>query len=295
MVKKCAIKQLLLTIMVFLFIGCTTVDTRGYKVEEAQIKQIKIGQTTRAEVESILGHPDAKRNSRGKLILVYSQTRHEYRQTNPIPVPLVGVGTIIVTEALFGKSHMTNDHTEITIDANDRVSDIRRMSTDVNSSGLFVHDNSPKVDMSGFDKIQPGITTREQLISLLGGVPPHTSISLEANTRQMDMWICSIGSYKYLVVISRQDGIVDEVKKCFKTGQSFRTINTNSFAQLKEGQSIRETAESVLGHPSTVSCTEEGIFYTYNTKMKGIKEEIYIQYTDNDIINKLIRKPLPGK
>jgi hypothetical protein len=107
----------------------------------------------------------------------------------------------------------------------------------------------------------------------------------------MDMWICNTGQFKYLVVISRQDGVVEEIKNYLRKSQSVKTICMNSFVQLREKQSNREIAESILGKPLTISRTEEGVFYTYYIKIDTGNQEIYIEYDDNNIISRLICKP----
>jgi len=277
---------LLVLQFIILLAGCASTNTRGVNVEPAQLEQIKIGQTTQAEVEALLGKPTYSKKSRGQTEMNYSYQQYEHRDTG-------GIVGGIPAAVLFSKSHFQGESATIIIGKDGKVADIKRMAGDFHSTGLLVKDDYPHPDFTKVDEIQPGVTTQEQAEALLG-TPPFMSMSLEGNTREWKLWHYNIEPFECLAVYIGRDGIVDEVGKSFKGARWFpKRVNANKVAQIKERQSTREAAESVLGRPSSISRNVQGSFYTYYIQVGKTKEGVYIQYDNSGVITRLIRKPQP--
>jgi outer membrane protein assembly factor BamE (lipoprotein component of BamABCDE complex) len=288
-----------LTALVLLLAGCMSTDTRGVKVEPAQLEQIKIGQTTQAEVMSLLGKPSRLRKSQGQTEMNYYQQQYEHRHMGVNDLGSLAVGPAIASEVLAGKSRLQMEHITIVIGKDGKVADIKRDTLDYHSTGLLVRDDSAKADMTKVDEIQPGTTTKEQVETLLGA-PPTMTVSLPGNTRQIRLhWFGGktfgqTGQFSQLMVILRHDGIVDEVIQVYSDPRWFpKRVDADKVAQIKELQSNREAAESVLGRPQTISRNVQGSFETYYIKVGETKEEAYIKYDDNGVITSLMRKQLP--
>jgi outer membrane protein assembly factor BamE (lipoprotein component of BamABCDE complex) len=270
--------------LVLLLAGCMSTDTRGVKVEPAQLAQIKIGQTTQAEVMSLLGKPSRLRKSHGQTEMFYRHVQTEHREFAP--------------ELLAGKTRSQVEFTTIVIGKDGKVADIKQFTGDTHFSGLLVPDDYPKADLTRVDEIQPGTTMREQVETLVGA-PPTMSASLPGNTRQIQqLWFGkkfgNTGQFNQLRVILSHDGIVDEVKQSYSDRPWFpKRVDAARVAQIKERQSNREAAESVLGRPITISRNAQGSFDTYYIKVGGTKEEAYIKYDDNGVITSLMRKQVP--
>jgi outer membrane protein assembly factor BamE (lipoprotein component of BamABCDE complex) len=278
--------------VIFLLAGCMSTRTSGVKVAPAQLEQVKIGQTTQAEVMSSLGKPYRLKQSHGQTEMFYPHQQLEHREMGQA---LVGG---IASEALFGKLRLQNENITIVIGKDGKVADIKQIAEDGHMTGLLVHDDSPKADLTRVDEIQPGITTREQVETLLGA-PPIVTMSVPGNTRQIrELWFGKTfgktGQFKQLGVILSHDGIVDEVEQYYRGGRWFpKRVDADKVAQIKERQSNREAAESVLDRPITINRNAQGSFYTYYIKVDGAKELAYIKYDDNGVITRLIRKLLP--
>jgi outer membrane protein assembly factor BamE (lipoprotein component of BamABCDE complex) len=267
--------------------GCMSTHTKGVKVEPAQLEQIKIGQTTQAEVMSLLGKPFRLRKSHGQTEMTYHHGQSERRDTRGGLVP----------ELLFGKSRSQLEITIIVVGKDGKVADIKQGTFDSHSSGLLVRDDYPKTDLTRVDQIQPGTTAKEQVETLLGA--PKSTMSLPGNTRQLQqLWFGKTfgqtGQFNQLRVILSHDGIVDEVKQSYSDRRWFpKRVDADKVAQIKERQSNREAAESVLGRPMTISRNVHGSFFTYLIEASDTKEEVYIEYDGNGVITSLMRKQLP--
>jgi hypothetical protein len=234
----------------------------------------------------LLGKPIRTRKSHGLIELTYAYQQFEHRQMTP-PFPIVGIGPAIVAEALAGKRHLVMEDTIILIGKDGKVVDIKGMSMEHHGTGLFVKDDSPKAEITKVNLIRPGITTQEQAKDILGA-PPFLTRS-QTSTNQMHLYYRGSGEIKALIVVIRQDGIVDEVKEYFKEAR-FKRVDTDSIAQIKELISRREDVESILDRPSAISHTPRDDFYLYCIKEGGTKEELYIQYDSNGLVASLTRK-----
>jgi outer membrane protein assembly factor BamE (lipoprotein component of BamABCDE complex) len=272
--------------------GCSSTVTRGHEIRPEQFSQIKIGQTTQAEVEALLGQPDDSKSSHGQKVLIYYQMHLESRDFGP--AALEGVVPTLAAMALAGKSSMKTDNAEITIGKDGTVADIKRMSMYHHSTGLFVDDDFPKADLTKEGQIRPGITAREQLEPLLG-TPPSAALMgfMEGDARQTMFWLYdSDPLFSMLWVYVGEDGLVDEVMKSFK-GCDVKNVTVEGTARIKEQQSSRKEAESVLGHPCGMSRNRQGSFSVYYLNMDGTKKMMYVAYSDQDIVTRLILKALP--
>lgn len=284
----------LIVLTALLLTGCMSTTTEGVKVQPEQLVHITIGQTTQAEVESLLGKPVFVRKSQGRTELHYSYVKFEQRHTGTNDLgPLLGVAPPIVGLILFEKSRQTDDDTVIIIGEDGTVTDIKRLSTDSHFTGLLVKDDYPKADMTKADQIQPGVTTEEQVAALLGA-PPSQTLSLDGNTRQMQQWCCKFGQFIGLTVVYRRDGVVDEVWKTFKGCAWYpKKVDPDKVAQIREQQTNRRAAESSLGKPSGIGILTEGTFFIYSIKVGKTTEVVYIEYDSNGLVARLIRKPVP--
>jgi outer membrane protein assembly factor BamE (lipoprotein component of BamABCDE complex) len=271
---------------IVLLAGCMSTDTSGVKVESAQLEQIKIGKTTQAEVISLLGKPSELKQSHGQTEMNYDYHQSETRDTG-------GVVGGIPSAVLFNKTRWKSEGNIIVIGKDGKVADIKRYGHDIHITGLLVKDDYPHPDFTKEDQIQPGVTTEEQVKTLLGA-PPSIPFSQASRNSHWALWFYETGQFNQLLVSFRQDGIVDEVKKYFKGGRWFpKRVNADKVAQIKEQQSTRQTAESIFGRPLTLSHNMQGSFYTYYIQVGKTKEEVYIQYDNSGVITRLIRKPLP--
>jgi outer membrane protein assembly factor BamE (lipoprotein component of BamABCDE complex) len=204
-----------------------------------------------------------------------------------------GVNLGVLGDTLFDNSQLKTEAVIFIIGKDGKVADIKRVAGDGHSTGLLVKDDYPHPDITKVDQIQPRVTTQEQVNTLLGA-PPLVSISQDNTGTNSKMWDYNSGQFRYLTVVFGRNGIVDEVKKYFRGYQwSPKRVNADKVAQIKERQSTRQTAESVLGSPQTLSRNVQGSFYTYYIQMGKIKEDVYIEYDSSRVITRLIRKPLP--
>jgi outer membrane protein assembly factor BamE (lipoprotein component of BamABCDE complex) len=228
----------------------------------------------------------------------YYQEQYEHRHMGVNDLGPLAVGAAIASEVLAGKRRLQMEHITIVIGKDGKVADIKRDTLDYHSTGLLVGDDSPKADPTKVGEIQPGITTKEQVQTLLGA-PPTMTMSLPGNTRQIqELWFGKAfgktGQFNQLLVTLSHDGIVDEVKQFYRGHRWFpKRVDADKVAQIKEKQSNREAAESVLGRPVTISRNVQGTFDTYYIKVGETKEEAYIKYDDNGVIISLMRKQLP--
>jgi outer membrane protein assembly factor BamE (lipoprotein component of BamABCDE complex) len=270
---------------IVLLAGCMSTDTSGVKVDPAQLEQIKLGQTTQAEVESLLGKPTSSEKSHGQTEMCYGYHQYENRE--------MGVGLVgLVPALLFCKMHVQSEGAIIIIGKDGKVADIKRTGHNSHITGLLVKDDYPKADLTKEDQIQPGVTTEEQVNTLLGA--PPSIIGSSSWNSHFALWFYKTGQFNQLIVSFRQDGIVDEVKKSFKGGRwSPKRVNADKVAQIKEQQSTRQTAESIFGRPSTISRNVQGSFYTYYIQVGKTNGEVYIQYDSSGVITRLIRKSQP--
>ena len=281
---------LLFSSLLLILTGCTDTVTRGHEIRPEQFSQIKIGQTTQAEVEALLGQPDDSKSSHGQEVLIYYQMQIENRNLGL--TPLVGVVPALTAEALLRKGSMATDRAEITIGKDGKVADIKRMSMHGHSTGLLVDDDFPKADLTKADQIRPGITAREQLKPLLG-TPPSAAFTgyLEGDAREYMFWLYdSDPVFETLTVFIGEDGLVDEVMKMFK-GCDVNNVTVEGIARIKEQQTSRKEAESVLGRPCAVSRNRQGSFTVYALKMGDTKNMMYVEYGGQDVVIRLVQKP----
>jgi outer membrane protein assembly factor BamE (lipoprotein component of BamABCDE complex) len=310
MKHKKATNPFLLLVLPFIVLlaGCMSTDTSGVKISPAQLEQIKIGQTTQAEVISLLGKPSElnqphhsqarSKQANGQTEMTYDYLKSEDLRTGVNDLGALAAGPIIASESLFDKSRDQQESVTIIIGKDGKVADIKRSTYDNHSTGLFVRDDYPNANMTKVDQIQPGTTTKEQVEALLGA-PPMMSEPLLGNTRQIyQLWFGKTfgenGQFDQLGITLSHDGIVDEVHKCFKGARWFpRKVSAEKVAQVKERQSTRKSAESIFGRPSTISRNVQGSFYTYSIQVGKIREGVYIQYDNSGVITRLIRKQQP--
>ena len=105
----------------------------------------------------------------------------------------------------------------------------------------------------------------------------------------MHLYYRGSGEIKALILVIRQDGIVDEVKEYFKRAR-FKRVETNNIAKIKELIIVREAVESILDRPSGISHTPRGDFYLYCIQEGGTKKELYIQYENTGVVTSLTLK-----
>lgn len=285
-------KGSILSLLLVIFLsGCMTKTTSGVRLERGQLEQIKIGQTTQAEVETLLGKPSSVKKSNGLIELYYEEQEFEHRQMTP-PVPVVGVIPAIVAETLAGKSRLKMDITRIIVGQDGKVADIKKMAMDSHRTGAFVNDDYPKTDTTKANQIKPGRTTEREVEALMGA-PPMMIMSQGINANPIKLWPYEIGQFSSLGVIFRKDGIVDEVTEIFKDARYYpKGIDANDLAQIRERVSTRKAAESILGHPDMISHFENGAFHTYFIKMGETKEAVFIRYDSDGLVTTLMRKPI---
>ncbi|MGD0551275.1 MAG: hypothetical protein ABSB25_01350 [Sedimentisphaerales bacterium] len=289
---------LLVLPFIVLWAGCTEKEKIGnipqQKLVLEQVKQVRIGQTTKTQAKSLLGKPTSTVEFQGRTLMFYTIYRDlkEDGDQTAYAIASIATGPSIGPYLLFAKNKYTDNTISIVIGKNGYVEDIERIYSVGHFTGLLIKDDYPHADITKADQIVPGVTTQEQ-INILLGAPPSSITTSQARNNSNAIWFCESGQLAALGVISRQDSIVDEVKKYFKiTG--FKRVNADKVAQIKEQQSTRQTAESVFGSPSTISRNVQGSFYTYFIEVRENREEVYIQYDNNGVITRLIRKPLPA-
>jgi len=287
---------LLVLPFIVLWAGCTRPEYKQVKLEPGQVKQIKIGQTTQAEVEALLGKPTSSRKSNGQTQMWYANWKDDekHNQVLEVVAPLAP-GPAIAADMLFLNKRYTNENIIIVIGKDGYVEDVKGFAANGHLTGLLVK-NDHDANLTKADQIAPAVTTREQVNALLGEPSINMSWSRASNNlnSQSAMWNLKTDQFQYLVVTFDNNGIVDEVRKDFKGSRLFpKQVNADKVAQIKERQSTRKTAESVLGSPKTISRNVQGSFYTYYIEVGKIKEEVYIEYDNGGAITRLIRKPLP--
>jgi outer membrane protein assembly factor BamE (lipoprotein component of BamABCDE complex) len=258
-----------------------------------KLERIKIGQTTKAEVEALLGKPTDSRKSRGQTEMGYVLSQTQLREIGLAHPAIVGAPGSLAAMELFRKSRTKFEHISIVIGKDGKVADIKRMEGDFHSTGLLVEDDYPHADFTKVDQIQPGVTTEKQLEAMLVA-PPFLSRSAEGETREWKMWEYKVEPFETLTVFIGRNGVVDEVKKNFKGARFFpKGVDAKKIVQIKERQSTRQEAESILGKPSTITRNTQGSFYTYYIKVGKTREEVYIEYGNSGVVTRLIRKPVP--
>jgi len=287
--------------LVLAMFGLSSVLARAHGrkyITPKDLAQIKIGQSTQAEVESLLGKPTGSERNGDWIILKYDDFRKGNGLSNLAYVgPVPGLAGALADSAMkhHGENHITYFQVKISIGVDGKVADI-----------LTLLDNRAyNADIAKADQIQPGVTTYAQLAPLMG-VPPYMTQFEE--TRRSDLWLLIKCQFEALGVISRQDGTVDWVIEYVQgeIEQFPKVVNAGDLAGIKEQQSTREAAESILGNPRFIARSAQGSFYSYSiyTGTSALPsrltlynnpenyEYVYIKYNDAGLVTRLIRKPI---
>ena len=319
----------IVAILALIGMGCVSARADGPKYMTPEVlAKIKVGQTTQAEVESLLGKPIRSKKHKDQVMLTYDGVQKGNGAGDAalwvIPpavaaraAGLPGLGADVVVAVVESikerkESHyLTYSLIEIDIGKDGKVGNFQ--TTLANTTN--------RVDITMVDQIRPGVTTYAQLAPLLGALPEMSKVE---EKRRYDSWSFNRCQFLTLDVISRQDGVVDWVVEYFRGApgplkdsaiRNFRaplgppklvSVSAGDLAGIKEQQTTREAAESILGSPWLIARNAQGSFYSYSiytgtsAHFTGMAfynhteniEFVYVQYNDAGLVTRLILKPL---
>jgi len=303
MATRLLISQLLLVAV--LLSGCAYSTGTGFikKFDQAKISQIKEGETTRAEVEQLLGPPTGGSMNplTQEVTLSYFGDAHMDRPTSEKVI-----GSLLGLSAQLLPQHSTYGHQiiSVTVSVNGKVKEIRRQRRQSSHEyGLFRPSIvGTKIDFSKVAQIHEGETTTAELEKLLGVPQLITEESHEVTW--MYQWYWRKGEqYQYESVAVTLDP-QGKVKKLTKDsgrgttrfhGNSSVPLDRNNLLKIQVGKTTREEVERLLGQPQWESVMERGAMtqtsLTYLRQLKkerfSCSEQVFIMLDANGVVESI--------
>jgi len=243
--------------------GCTTPGLIK-KFDQTKISQIKEGETTRAEVEQLLGPPMwCQMNPlTQESTLAYSG---DVQMDQPIHEKVIG--TLCILPSLFLPHHYARKSqiVSVTIGLDGKVTKIsRQLRQSTEEFALFQPSISGnKIDFAKVAQIHEGETTTAELEKLLGVPQLITEESYEVTW--MYQWYWRKGEQYQDEIVEVTFDPQGKVKKLTKDsyrgttrfcGDSSVPLDRNNLLKIQVGKTTREEIEHLLGQPQWESTAE---------------------------------------
>lgn len=277
------ISQLLLVAV--LLSGCATtgfIPDFNKKIDQAKIFHIKEGETTRAEVEQLLGPP-----SYGSMNPLTQEITLSYRGDVHVDQPIHEkvIGTLFLLPSLFLPQHFTfkSQTVCVTISVDGKVTKISRLLQQSTGKTALFHPEilGNEIDFAKVAQIHEGETTSAELKKLLGVPQSITEESHEvAWTYQWNWRKGEQHQHESVAVTLDPQG---KVKKLTKDswrgntrfyGNSSVPLDRNNLLKIQVGKTTREEVERLLGQPQWESVMErEAMTQTSLTYWRQSKKE----------------------
>ena len=261
--------------------GCATTEFIK-KIDQAKISQIKEGETTRAEVEQLLGPP-----SYGSMNPLTQEITLSYFGDAHVDQPIHEevIGTLFLLPSLFLPQHFTfkSQIVSITIGVDGKVTKIsRQLRQSTGEYALFRPEiQGNKIDFAKVAQIHEGETTSAELETLLGVPQLITEESHDVTWTYEWNWRKG-EQYQYESVAVTLDP-QDKVKKLTKDsgrgntrfyGNSSVPLDRNNLLKIQVGKTTREEVERLLGQPQWESVMDrEAMTQTSLNYRRGSKKE----------------------
>ncbi|MBC8199564.1 MAG: outer membrane protein assembly factor BamE [Desulfobacteraceae bacterium] len=290
--------------------GCATT---GFikKFDQAKISQIKEGETTRAEVEQLLGPPTwcSMNPLTQEITLGYfgdahvDRPIHEEVTETAIAVLLFPLGALV---PLLLPHHGTfkNQTVSVTISVDGKVTKIsRQLRQSTGVSRLFqpsIYGN--KIDFAKVAQIHEGETTTAELEKLLGVPQLITEESHEVTWTYQWNWQKGKQHQQESVVVTLDPQ--GKVKKLTKDswrgttrfyGNSSVPLDRNNLLRIQVGKTTREEVERLLGQPRSESVmereamTQTSLHYLRQLKKErfSCSEQVFIMLDANGVVESI--------
>lgn len=283
--------------------GCATT---GFikKFDQAKISQIKEGETTRAEVEQLLGPPTwcSMNPLTQEITLGYFGDAHV---DNPIHEDVIGV--LFFPLSMFLPQHFTckSQIVSVTISVDGKATKIYKQLRQSTGVGGFFQPSiyGNKIDFAKVAQIHEGETTTAELEKLLGVPQLITEESHEVVTWTYE-WNWQKGErhqHQSVVVTLDPQG---KVKKLTKDswrgnarfyGNSSVPLDRNNLLKIQVGKTTREEIERLLGQPQwewvkeRAAMTQTSLHYLRRSKKErfSCSEQVFIMLDANGVVESI--------
>lgn len=284
--------------LVFLSSGCATSMPRK-AIDAATLPRIKVGETTRAELELQLGQP-----SFTEIRMFTQDTILSYisgRTSTPLHEQAIGF-LFPLPSTLLLPTHATSESetVSIVVGTDGKVTRVSRELSHVpmKFSPYTGQSMGRKVDWNQFVGIKQGETTVAEVEELLG---EPLRIKQESQGQEMIWtyyWMHEVGQVEYVTLTFDPQGKVskkDSLRvRCRNYGELDSPLDRDNILRIQVGETTRDEVVSFLGRPQS-DCASEGQGTTETvmhymqrcTKEKQCFEGVSITLDDHGVVKSL--------
>lgn len=273
------------------------------KIDQTEISRIKEGETTRAEVEQMLGQPmwGTMNPLTHEITLSYMGDWHADQPTGEKII-----GFLFPVPSMLMPQHYTNEYQNvlITIDADGKVTKVSRQLRQQTSEGaLFQYEIlGNKIDFTKVALINEGETTTVELENLLGVPQLITDESNEVTwTYEWNRRNGEHNQHENVTVTIDPQGKVKKLTKdswrgaTWSHGNSSAPLDLNNLLKIQVGKTTREEVERLLGQPQWESVmereamTQTSLFYHRQSKKERFRcsEQVTIMLDANGVVESI--------